>query len=210
MTSHTRRARCLRIYLAHDLHLLGTPAQPFVYANFVSSLDGRIRSDARLASATLARRARAGGAHHHGRRCAVGPRPFLARTSMRSGVCRCRHLGRGRVDDPDARRERLRASVSARRTADAGNRVARRGARGSGALDACSSVRCTTIPRLPRGPGNGLRRSMCERMRNRVRCPPGEPPDRDTSVSALPPLLTAVPRSSHRGPLRGLQSGHSS
>ena len=29
-------------YLAHDLHLLGTPAQPFVYANFVSSLDGRI------------------------------------------------------------------------------------------------------------------------------------------------------------------------
>jgi riboflavin biosynthesis pyrimidine reductase len=29
-------------YLAHELHLLGTPAQPFVYANFVSSLDGRI------------------------------------------------------------------------------------------------------------------------------------------------------------------------
>src|SRR4051812_8045368 len=29
-------------YLAHDLHLLGTPAQPFVYANFASSLDGRI------------------------------------------------------------------------------------------------------------------------------------------------------------------------
>jgi riboflavin biosynthesis pyrimidine reductase len=29
-------------YLAHDLHLLGTPEQPFVYANFVSSLDGRI------------------------------------------------------------------------------------------------------------------------------------------------------------------------
>jgi riboflavin biosynthesis pyrimidine reductase len=29
-------------YLAHDLHALGTPEQPFVYANFVSSLDGRI------------------------------------------------------------------------------------------------------------------------------------------------------------------------
>ena len=29
-------------YLAHDLQLRGTPDQPFVYANFVSSLDGRI------------------------------------------------------------------------------------------------------------------------------------------------------------------------
>ena len=29
-------------YLAHGLHALGTPRQPFVYANFVSSLDGRI------------------------------------------------------------------------------------------------------------------------------------------------------------------------
>jgi riboflavin biosynthesis pyrimidine reductase len=29
-------------YLAHDLPSLGTPEQPFVYANFVSSLDGRI------------------------------------------------------------------------------------------------------------------------------------------------------------------------
>ena len=29
-------------YLAHGLRTLGTPAQPFVYANFVSSLDGRI------------------------------------------------------------------------------------------------------------------------------------------------------------------------
>ena len=29
-------------YLAHDLRALGTPEQPFVYANFVSSLDGRI------------------------------------------------------------------------------------------------------------------------------------------------------------------------
>ena len=29
-------------YLAHDLHRLGTSEQPFVYANFVSSLDGRI------------------------------------------------------------------------------------------------------------------------------------------------------------------------
>jgi riboflavin biosynthesis pyrimidine reductase len=29
-------------YLAHDLQALGTPDQPFVYANFVSSLDGRI------------------------------------------------------------------------------------------------------------------------------------------------------------------------
>jgi riboflavin biosynthesis pyrimidine reductase len=30
------------IYLAHDLPALGAPEQPFVYANFVSSLDGRI------------------------------------------------------------------------------------------------------------------------------------------------------------------------
>jgi riboflavin biosynthesis pyrimidine reductase len=29
-------------YLAHKVHRLGTPAAPFVYANFVSSLDGRI------------------------------------------------------------------------------------------------------------------------------------------------------------------------
>jgi riboflavin biosynthesis pyrimidine reductase len=29
-------------YLSHDLQLRGTPDQPFVYANFVSSLDGRI------------------------------------------------------------------------------------------------------------------------------------------------------------------------
>jgi len=29
-------------YLAHDLRALGTPEQPFVYANFVTSLDGRI------------------------------------------------------------------------------------------------------------------------------------------------------------------------
>jgi riboflavin biosynthesis pyrimidine reductase len=29
-------------YLAHDLHRLGTADHPFVYANFVSSLDGRI------------------------------------------------------------------------------------------------------------------------------------------------------------------------
>ena len=29
-------------YLAHELHRLGTLEQPFVYANFVSSLDGRI------------------------------------------------------------------------------------------------------------------------------------------------------------------------
>jgi len=29
-------------YLAHDLRALGTPDAPFVYANFVSSLDGRI------------------------------------------------------------------------------------------------------------------------------------------------------------------------
>jgi len=28
-------------YLAHDLHALGSTAHPFVYANFVSSLDGR-------------------------------------------------------------------------------------------------------------------------------------------------------------------------
>ena len=29
-------------YLAHELHVLGKSEQPFVYANFVSSLDGRI------------------------------------------------------------------------------------------------------------------------------------------------------------------------
>lgn len=29
-------------YLAHGLHELGTPERPFVYANFVSSVDGRI------------------------------------------------------------------------------------------------------------------------------------------------------------------------
>jgi riboflavin biosynthesis pyrimidine reductase len=29
-------------YLAHDVYRLGTPENPFVYANFVSSLDGRI------------------------------------------------------------------------------------------------------------------------------------------------------------------------
>jgi len=29
-------------YLDHNLHTLGTSEQPFVYANFVSSLDGRI------------------------------------------------------------------------------------------------------------------------------------------------------------------------
>lgn len=29
-------------YLSHELQMRGTPAQPFVYANFVSSLDGRI------------------------------------------------------------------------------------------------------------------------------------------------------------------------
>jgi len=30
------------LYLGLDLHRLGTPGQPFVYANFLSSLDGRI------------------------------------------------------------------------------------------------------------------------------------------------------------------------
>jgi riboflavin biosynthesis pyrimidine reductase len=40
---HTGTMRALDgTYLAHDLHLLGAPDQPFVYANFVSSLDGRI------------------------------------------------------------------------------------------------------------------------------------------------------------------------
>jgi len=40
---HTGTMRALDgTYLAHDLHALGTPEQPFVYANFVSSLDGRI------------------------------------------------------------------------------------------------------------------------------------------------------------------------
>src|SRR5688572_14896686 len=29
-------------YLSHDLQALGAPEEPFVYANFVSSLDGRI------------------------------------------------------------------------------------------------------------------------------------------------------------------------
>jgi riboflavin biosynthesis pyrimidine reductase len=40
---HTGTTRPLDgTYLAHDLQALGTPEQPFVYANFVSSLDGRI------------------------------------------------------------------------------------------------------------------------------------------------------------------------
>jgi riboflavin biosynthesis pyrimidine reductase len=40
---HTGATRALDgTYLAHDLHLLGSSEQPFVYANFVSSLDGRI------------------------------------------------------------------------------------------------------------------------------------------------------------------------
>jgi riboflavin biosynthesis pyrimidine reductase len=40
---HTGTTRTLDgTYLAHDLQALGTSAQPFVYANFVSSLDGRI------------------------------------------------------------------------------------------------------------------------------------------------------------------------
>ena len=30
------------LYLAHRLHELGSTATPFVYGNFVSSLDGRI------------------------------------------------------------------------------------------------------------------------------------------------------------------------
>src|SRR6185436_16065399 len=34
-------------YLAHELRTLGTPERPFVYANFVSSLDGRIAVEAR-------------------------------------------------------------------------------------------------------------------------------------------------------------------
>ena len=32
-------------YLAHELHRQGTPERPFVYGNFVSSLDGRIAID---------------------------------------------------------------------------------------------------------------------------------------------------------------------
>ena len=40
---HTGTMRALDgTYLAHDLQRLGTSEQPFVYANFVSSLDGRI------------------------------------------------------------------------------------------------------------------------------------------------------------------------
>jgi riboflavin biosynthesis pyrimidine reductase len=40
---HAGTARALEgTYLAHDLPRRGTPEQPFVYANFVSSLDGRI------------------------------------------------------------------------------------------------------------------------------------------------------------------------
>jgi riboflavin biosynthesis pyrimidine reductase len=40
---HTGAMRALEgTYLAHGLNVLGTPEQPFVYANFVSSLDGRI------------------------------------------------------------------------------------------------------------------------------------------------------------------------
>ncbi len=36
------RRRLEGTYLAEDIHTLGTPARPFVYANFVTSLDGRI------------------------------------------------------------------------------------------------------------------------------------------------------------------------
>ena len=40
---HTGTMRALEgTYLAHNLRDLGTPERPFVYANFVSSLDGRI------------------------------------------------------------------------------------------------------------------------------------------------------------------------
>ena len=40
---HTGTTRALNgTYLDHELHALGTSEQPFVYANFVSSLDGRI------------------------------------------------------------------------------------------------------------------------------------------------------------------------
>jgi len=40
---HTGTMRALDgTYLAHDLQGLGTSEQPFVYSNFVSSLDGRI------------------------------------------------------------------------------------------------------------------------------------------------------------------------
>jgi riboflavin biosynthesis pyrimidine reductase len=40
---HTGTRRSLEgTYLAHDLRTVGTPEAPFVYANFVSSLDGRI------------------------------------------------------------------------------------------------------------------------------------------------------------------------
>jgi riboflavin biosynthesis pyrimidine reductase len=38
----TQESALAGTYLAHRLHTLGTPAAPFVYANFVSSLDGRI------------------------------------------------------------------------------------------------------------------------------------------------------------------------
>lgn len=36
------------LYLAHRLHSLGTEKQPFIYANFVQSLDGRIALDGKL------------------------------------------------------------------------------------------------------------------------------------------------------------------
>lgn len=36
------RRRLEGTYLAEDIHARGTPARPFVYANFVTSLDGRI------------------------------------------------------------------------------------------------------------------------------------------------------------------------
>jgi riboflavin biosynthesis pyrimidine reductase len=38
----TQEAALAGTYLTHRVHTLGTPAAPFVYANFVSSLDGRI------------------------------------------------------------------------------------------------------------------------------------------------------------------------
>jgi len=51
---HAREALLRGLYLAHRLHELGRTGQPFVYANFVSSLDGRIAlRDARTAEGRL-------------------------------------------------------------------------------------------------------------------------------------------------------------
>ena len=51
---HSREVSLRGLYLAHRVHQLGPPERPFVYGNFVSSLDGRIAlRDARSGESRL-------------------------------------------------------------------------------------------------------------------------------------------------------------